>query len=91
MNNERIRIRMRKTVRPDIPFMSNYQTVARQGEEYDAVSNSHGAISAICSNGEKLGVKPDEFDFVEAPDWIWNIWVEKDRDRWKALAEAKNP
>jgi hypothetical protein len=25
----------------------------------------HGAVAAICRNGEKLGIKPAEFDVVE--------------------------
>ena len=77
---------MRKTVYPDfarIPGM-----VAEYGKEYDATSNQYGAICAICANGEKIGVKPDEFDFAEAPEWLWEIHTEKDRDRWKARCEA---
>jgi hypothetical protein len=27
--------------------------------------NSHGAVAGWCDNGEKLGVKPGEFDVVE--------------------------
>jgi hypothetical protein len=38
--------------------------------EYVAYTNPHGAISGLCDNGERLGVAPGEFEFIEAPDWI---------------------
>lgn len=68
-------IRMIKTVRPDLIFLAKPGTILRCGEEYDANSNSHGAISGICENGEALGVRPGEFEFVSLPEWVFNIWV----------------
>jgi hypothetical protein len=41
--------------------------------EYQAISNKNGAISGLCENGEYLGVKPGEFEFVEAPEWVLKI------------------
>jgi len=49
-------------------------TILRKGEEYQATSNKYGAISGICSNGESLGVKPGEFEFISAPKWVLDIW-----------------
>jgi hypothetical protein len=54
------RILMQRTVYPECPGMKP-GTVARQGEKYDAWTNSHGAVSAVCGNGQHLGVKPVEF------------------------------
>jgi hypothetical protein len=71
---EDIRIRMVKTVRPDLAFLippeKRVGTILISNNEYDAVSNQHGAISGICENGEHIGVKPDEFEFLEAPEWV---------------------
>jgi len=67
-----IRIRMIKNVMP-LPLLIKAGTVLKAGEEYDAVSNKYGAISGICSNGELLGVKPDEFEFIFAPDWVLDL------------------
>jgi hypothetical protein len=73
MNTEAaIRIRMLKTVVPDFPFIKN-GTQLLSGTIYVATSNSLGAVSGICNNGEKLGVKPGEFEFVEAPEWLLSI------------------
>lgn len=44
------------------------------GGEYEAKANKNGAISALCEGGEYIGVKPGEFEFVEAPEWIFRIW-----------------
>jgi len=68
-----IRIRMFKDVIPFYPFRSS-GTVLRAGKEYSAESNPNGAISGICANGELLGVKPGEFEFIEAPEWVLKKW-----------------
>lgn len=68
--NETIRIRMTRTVRPDIPFLAKPGTILRDGMEYPAMTNRNGAISGLCDNGEDLGVRPGEFEFVEAPEWV---------------------
>lgn len=70
---DKIRIRMLKTVRADMPFLAKPGTIARKGQDYNAMTNRFGAISAICENGEILGVKPGEFEFTEAPDWLLKI------------------
>ena len=55
---------MLKTVRPDIPFMYKPGTILIAGEVYKAISNKNGAVSGICENGERLGVKPDEYNIL---------------------------
>lgn len=71
--NDNIRIRMLRTVRPEMPFLATPGTILRQGTEYPAATNQHGAISGLCANGEYMGVRPGEFEFVEAPDWVLKI------------------
>lgn len=56
-------IRMLQTVRPDMPFSKCAPALA--GQEYPAWTNSHGAVCAISPDGERLGVKPAEFEIVE--------------------------
>jgi hypothetical protein len=57
---------MAKTVRSDIPFLlSGFQRVALEGHEYDAWVNSHGAVAAVLDKGERLGVRPYEFEVIE--------------------------
>lgn len=72
---ERIRIRMLKTVRPDLPFLQpDAKTILVVGEIYNAVANRNGAVSGVCDNGQCLGVKPGEFEFIEAPEWLKTLW-----------------
>lgn len=71
-----MKIRMVKTVRPDIPFLAKPGTILHNGEIYEASTNKHGAISGICPNGEELGVKPGEFIFIGAPKWVIDIWAD---------------
>lgn len=75
MSTEEIRIRMKINVRPDFPLFYGALgvkpgTVLKVGMEYEATTNKNGAISGICENGEALGVKPGEFEFVQAPEWV---------------------
>jgi len=72
MRTEGLRIRMKKCVRGLMPI-SPPGTILYQGQEYDAVSNPHGAISGTCDNGQLLGLKPDEFSFIAAPKWVLKI------------------
>lgn len=72
MIHEGLKIKMLKTVCPDGPFAKKGQ-VAINAQEYPAVSNDYGAICAITENGEKLGVRPGEFKFIEAPEWVLKI------------------
>ena len=43
------------------------------GEVYDATANKNGAVSGITEEGIAIGVKPGEFEFVEAPEWLKKI------------------
>ena len=77
---DKIEIRMLTTVQADGLFKLlgcdkglSTPTVLLKGMTYPAVSNKHGAIAGICDNGERLGVKPGEFEFVSAPDWVLQI------------------
>ena len=72
-----MRIRMLETVRPDLPFLAKPGTILTAGEEYEATSNRNGAISGLCENGEYIGVRPGEFVFLDAPDWVRDIWVKE--------------
>jgi hypothetical protein len=73
-DNEKIRIRMIQDVNPDFPFLLSQDerknTYLLKGQDYDAMTNPQGAISAICDTGVHLGVKPNEFEFLEAPEWV---------------------
>lgn len=69
-----ITIKMAKTVRPDMPFLTKSGTILRCGEKYDATANRNGAISGVCENGEKLGVRPGEFEFITITEWVFDIW-----------------
>ena len=71
-----LKIRMAKTVYPDLPFLCKRKdTVATVDEVYECWVNSHGAVAAICRNGETLGVKPGEFDVIEWHGEICGIKV----------------
>ncbi len=60
------KIKMAKTVYPDYPDPRQPAgTMLELDQVYDCWVNSYGAVSGICTNGEKLGVKPGEFDVVE--------------------------
>lgn len=73
-----IRIRMKTDMLPDvlpgIPSLAKPGTILRAGKEYEAEANKNGAVIAICENGTRMGVKPGEFEFLEAPKWLQNIW-----------------
>lgn len=71
-----MKIKMLCTVRPDLIFLAKPGTVLRVGKVYEAVVNPLGAVSGICENGEWLGVKPGEFEIVEAPDRVLEFWKE---------------
>lgn len=73
-----MKIRMLMTVRPDFPLnivCAKPGTILRVNELYEATSNKNGAITAICENGERLGVKPCEFEFVTLPQWVYDKWA----------------
>ena len=69
-----IKIKMLKTVRPELRFLARPGKVLQEGEIYVAKANTRGAVSGLCANGEYLGVRPGEFVFVQAPDWLIDIW-----------------
>lgn len=60
-----LRVKMAKTVTADTPFLAKPEAVGHTGREYFAWVNSHGAVAIVCDNGEKLGVKPYEFEVTE--------------------------
>lgn len=81
-----IKIRMLQNVRADFIFLAKPGTILREGIEYQAMSNKNGAISGLCENGQYLGVKPGEFEFTAAPEWVLEIW--KDRKECRPLEVA---
>ena len=63
-----MKIRMLETVRPEFVFLLAgvpKDTILVYGKVYEATQNKHGAVCGICENGQKLGVKPGEFEIVE--------------------------
>lgn len=70
-----MKIRMIKDVRSDLPFLSTPGTVLKFGKIYDATANKHGAVCGRCDNGELIGVRPGEFEFVELPKWLYDKWA----------------
>ena len=63
-----MKIRMLETVRPEFVFLLAgipQDTILVYGEVYEAVQNKHGAVCGICRNGQRLGVKPGEFEVAE--------------------------
>ena len=48
-------------VRGDHPI--GHTTIAHEGE-YDCESNRYGAVSVVAENGQRLGLKPSEFEVV---------------------------
>jgi hypothetical protein len=62
-----MQIKMLTTILPDLGFLSGCppETILRCGIRYHSWVNSHGAVAGLCSNGFRLGVKPDEFTVVE--------------------------
>ena len=81
--NQKIRIKMLETVCPYQDFgVLGRLMAARDGAKdrallagavYDATANKNGAVSGITEEGIAIGVKPGEFEFVEAPEWLKKI------------------
>ena len=62
------KIKMAKTLYPDEVCgisLGKPGTMLEINMVYDCWVNSNGAVAGYCDNGEKLGVKPGEFDVVE--------------------------
>ena len=73
MTPRKVKIRLRKMVRGDLPI--GPISVAGPGV-YEAEMNTHGALSVRDCNGDLLGVKPGEFEFVdEIPEQWRDIYV----------------
>lgn len=60
-----LKVKMNKTVGPDMPFLFPSKEKCIEGNEYYCTVNSYGALCAILPDGEKLGLKPGEFDVIE--------------------------
>lgn len=61
------RVILIKRVRGDWPI--GHMTIAEPGV-YDAYCNKYGAVSVIAGNGEMLGLKPNEFQWLtEKPEF----------------------
>ena len=72
------KIKMACAVRPDLEWLFKTRgTVALMDEVYECWVNMHGAVAAICRNGEKLGIKPAEFDVVEWHTQTPNIQAQR--------------
>lgn len=69
LDKEQIKIRTTKTIRglmlPPLP-----------PGEYPAGCNKNGAVYVKLAGGKTLGVKPGEFEFIEAPAWLLELWKE---------------
>ena len=47
--------------------------------EYEAGFNKNGAVFIKLPEGQTLGVKPGEFEFVKAPERLLEHWKEADK------------
>lgn len=67
-----LKVRMKITVKPDYPFAlcKPEGTICEHGKEYYVWVNSYGEVTAILSNGELFGLRPNEFEVIE---WHENI------------------
>lgn len=65
----KIIVKLNKQIRSDLPIFTGDIVCAEPGI-YEATSNPHGALSIKLSNDKHLGIKPGEFDFIEAPAWV---------------------
>lgn len=66
-----MKIKMLETVRPDFPFLLTgvpLDTALVCGEVYEATKNKCGAVCGVCENGQRLGVKPGEFEWCQEPE-----------------------
>lgn len=61
-----LRIRLTKTIIPDLAYVSNESIdMLGGGEEYYVWVNAYGYIYAILPDGKNLRLKPDEYDVIE--------------------------
>ncbi len=61
------RVKMAKTVESDVPLALRGGKILRamKNDIYDVWVNSHGAIAVYLPCGEKLGLKPYEFEVIQ--------------------------
>ena len=64
MHSAKVWVRLPRCVRSELPWLDLYAPVG----EYLAESNPHGALAVRCADGELLGIKPDEFELIDAPE-----------------------
>jgi len=62
MKKARDRVILLNDVRGDFPFQATHAPAG----VYDAYINPHGAVAVIATNGALLGVKPDEFQWLNS-------------------------
>lgn len=55
------RIILMRDIHGDFPF----QHVCAPAGVHDAYMNPYGAVSVIATNGEMLGIKPNEFEWLD--------------------------
>lgn len=62
-----LKVIMLETVTSDLPlfFPQESDLICIKGNEYFVWVNKYGAISANLDNGERLGLKPKEFEIIE--------------------------
>jgi hypothetical protein len=65
------KIYLPKLVHGDWPI--GHKSIAQPGV-HDAVANQHGAVAVILTDGSLLGVKPDEFEFIEGEPLPTSVW-----------------
>lgn len=78
---------MLRTVIPDLPFLYKPHNILHMHEIYEAKANYNGAISGLTYSGEWIGVKPGEFVFIDAPQWVLDIWEKEFPDAIDRLQE----
>lgn len=87
-----LKVRVLSTTRGN-GFISPPGTILKEGDEVEAETNPHGAISGLCQNGEWLGLYPGEFEFISAPEWVLRIWaahVDDSSESARKLLEASD-
>lgn len=61
-------VRMLKTVTPDLmpgiglAYIKGNAPIAKNGQSYQVWTNSHGAVAAVMPDGQRLGLRPTEFE-----------------------------
>lgn len=64
-NQVPLKVKMNQNVGPDMPFLFSSKERCIKDNEYYCHVNSYGALSAILPDGERLGLKPGEFEVIE--------------------------